>query len=83
MNRPLVSLRFWSLAGLGAFVVGAADLLSTGIGSCSNREVTHIDQALVIGSALVFTVSAIAVLVGVLMNLVVRIRKRSSVEPGV
>ncbi len=81
MDRPTLSLKFWSLVCVGACVVGVGDLLSVGIGSCSNRSVTYVDKTLVIGSALVFVVSAIAVLVGVVMKLASIVQRRANAEP--
>jgi hypothetical protein len=78
LQRPLVSLKFWSLVCLGAFVIGAGDLLSVGIGSCSNRAVTDVDQFLTVGSALVFVASAVGVLVSGFVKLASVITARSS-----
>jgi hypothetical protein len=70
LHRHLFSLKFWSLICLGAFVIGAGDLLSVGIGSCSNRAVTPVDQFLMIGSALVFALSAAGIVVSGFAKLV-------------
>jgi hypothetical protein len=69
LQRPLASLKFWSLTCLGAFVIGAGDLLSVGIGSCANRSVTQVDQFLTVGSALVFAASFVGILVSGFMKL--------------
>jgi hypothetical protein len=74
----LISLKFWSLVCVCAFVIGAWDLLSVGIGSCSNRAVTRLDQILMVGSALAFVVSVAGILVCGFMKLASAVKSRTN-----